>query len=189
MANATFEAQPAKLTIFGQVTSGRGWARADMSDAFNEMRMLMGERFYAGTFNIILNRPIRLQEAWSVKTADGKMFWPATFRDVRLWLYRWVDAPLHSAELVSSLNLRDRFGLKDGDDVTLELDGRFIEAITPSERVAWEFFWRGRRRWYYSNDLYYSRTRYPARRLGATQLKQNDTPYEVVSAFLKKRLL
>lgn len=160
----------AQIELGGQVISGRGRAAPELFGLSEELHAIVKEPLYPGSLNIVLNRPLRLLNT-AAFTFDGesRMLWPASLNGVDVWIYRWRESPLHIVEVLSSIHLRERLKLKDGDDVILRLRDKQIGAINPIGRLTWAVLWIGRRQWVYSNYAYYSRTMGLCTKLGATQ--------------------
>ena len=73
--------------------------------------------------------------------------------------------------LLSTVHLRNRFGLSNGDRVHVEVRRCDLAPLPPLGLLTWVLFWLGRKRWEYDNDAYCARiqTRW-SERFGATQL-------------------
>ena len=110
--------------------------------------------------NLILSRPTVLLSSTAAKLDDGgRLVWPATVNGRRVLLHRWQTAPLHVAELIAAVNLRNSLGVADGDPVEVCIDGRHIGSMDARQRVGWASLWRGREDWYYRHDRYERRAR------------------------------
>jgi hypothetical protein len=156
--------------IAGRVRSGRGAASARMAEVQTELEGITNEAIIPGTLNIILDRPLRLNEAEARFFGKNlRMLWPATLNGIDVWVIRWKDTALHVAEVLSSVHLRDQFGLKDGDRVTLTMHIDHIDRIGAIGRTVWAIVWVGRRDWCYTSDGYYFKLRKYCMALGATQ--------------------
>ena len=158
------------IKMAGRVRSGRGTASASFADLIIEIERITREAIRPGTLNIILDRPTRLNEAEaSFFDRNSRMVWPARLNDVNVWVYRWKHSALHVVEVLSSVNLRDRLGLKDDDRVTLTMQAEHIDRIGAVAAIIWVIVWFGRRDWCYTNDRYYFAFHKFCRALGATQ--------------------
>ena len=158
------------IKIVGRVRSGRGTASAQFAGLMNELERITHEAMRPGTLNIILERPMRLNEAEaSFFDRNSRMVWPAQLNDMNVWVYRWKHSALHVVEVLSPLNLRDRLGLKDGDRVTLTMLPEHIGRIGTVPAIAWAIVWFGRRDLCYTKDRYYFAVHKFCRALGATQ--------------------
>ena len=156
--------------IAGRVRSGRGTASAHLAEVRTEVEGITKEAVIHGTLNMILDRPLRLNEAEARFVGQNlRMLWPATLNGIDVWVYRCKDTALHVVEVLSSVHLRDRFGLKDGDRVILTMHTDHIDQIGAIGRTAWAVVWAGRRDWCYTSDRYYFRLRKYCMALGATQ--------------------
>ena len=156
--------------IAGRVRSGRGTASARMAEVQTELERITKEAIIPGTLNIILDRPLRLNEAEARFVGQNlRMLWPATLNGIDVWVNRWKDTALHVVEVLSSVHLRDRFGLKDGDRVTLTMRPDYIDRIGAMGRTVWAIVWVGRKDWCYTNDRYYLGLLKYCKALGATQ--------------------
>jgi hypothetical protein len=148
-----------QIEFGGQVISGRGLATAELFDHREELYAIVKGTLYPGSLNVILNRPLHLLDtAAFVFDRERRMLWPGTLNGVDIWLYRWRGAPLHILEVLSSVNTREHFALKDGHNVILRVSYEQIGAINFVGRFIWAVSWTGRRHWFYSSDTYYNAT-------------------------------
>lgn len=156
--------------LLGHVVSGRGKATADLANFKGELSKVTAQSLRPGTLNIVLKRPIRFVGSRAYVFDQGhRMLWPASANGVDVWLYRWRECPLHVIEVLAAVNLREHFGLQNGDKLTLAVDPRCVEPISRFARLAWTALWSGRKRLAYSSDVYYNRTMRASMRLGAAQ--------------------
>jgi hypothetical protein len=162
-----------RIQVVGQVISGRGLGRHRVFRYRDELRAIVKQSLYPGTLNVVLNLPLRLLDTAGTKfDCEGGMVWPGSFCGVDVWMYRWPSCPLHVVEVVSSICLRERFGLRDGDDVTLGLSKGQTGPIDTLGRLAWAAFWIGRRNSFFFRDTCHTgqnRTMLWSERLGALQ--------------------
>jgi hypothetical protein len=145
------------LEFQGQVTSGRGWATRDLKLLENELDAVVGGPLSPGSLNVVLGRPLRLQNNAAFNfDRERRMLWPACLNGLDVWVYRWNECPFHVVEIISAFKLRDRLKLRDGDPVVLQLSDEKIASIRPLELFVWAILWLGRRNWYYTNRKYYN---------------------------------
>jgi hypothetical protein len=157
-----------------------------MAEVQTELEGITNEAIIPGTLNIILDRPLRLNEAEARFFGQNlRMLWPATLNGIDVWVNRWKDTALHVVEVLSSVHLRDRFGLKDGDRVTLTMHTDHIDRIGAMGRSVWAIVWVGRRDWYYTNDKYYDGLRKYCEALGAAQQSPTGA-VELAKAAIKR---
>ena len=158
------------IKIAGRVRSGRRMASAQFAGLMIELETITHETLCPGTLNVILDRPVRLNEA-AARFFDrsARMVWPARLNDMNVWVYRWKHSALHVVEVISSVNLRDRLGLKDGDRVTLTMHPGHIDRIGAVAAIVWGIVWFGRRDWCYTNNRYYFALHKFCQAFGATQ--------------------
>jgi hypothetical protein len=158
------------IEINGRVGSGRGLASPYIATIQAELASITDEEIFPGTLNIILDRPWRLNETEALFFDQSwRMLWPATLNGIDVWIYRWRHTALHVVEVLSSVHLRNRLGLKDGDRVTLTMHPDHIDRIGAIGWTAWTIVWAGRRDWCYTNDRYYFALFKYCKALGATQ--------------------
>jgi hypothetical protein len=151
----------------GQVVAGCGMAAEHLP---NEVLQLPGGPFHPGSLNLMLERPQRFSADTAIQLGEYRMFWPATLNGLPVWVYRWGGpTPLHIAEVVAPIGLRDEWGLSDGDTVELEVEPRHLDVTRWWSVVAWALVWLGRRNWFYRRDDYVARTRLWCKLLGANQ--------------------
>ncbi len=154
----------------GQVVGGRGLAAAELVKLREQVQAIVKEPLYPGSLNIVLNRPVRfLDPAGFAFDLDYRTLWRASLGGVDVWVYRWRESPLHIVEILSSVYLRERLNLKNGDTVTLRINRAQIGKLRYLERLIWALLWTGRRRWFYLYKFYSGRTVRFGRDLGATQ--------------------
>jgi 2-polyprenyl-3-methyl-5-hydroxy-6-metoxy-1,4-benzoquinol methylase len=161
----------------GQVVSGRGLAAPELLTLREQVQSIVKEPLCPGSLNVILNRPVRfLATAGMAFDLDYRTLWPASLDGIKVWVYRWRESPLHVVEILSSVYLRERLSLKNGDTVTLRLSGGQIGKIQPLERFFWAALWTGRRRWFYSYKFYSNHTVRLGKEFGATQETKEMIP-------------
>jgi hypothetical protein len=154
----------------GQVVCGRGLAAPELVALSEQVQTIVKEPLCPGSLNIVLNQPVRLLDTAGFAFDRGyRTLWPASLGGIHVWVYRWRESPLHVVEILSPVYLRGRLKLKNGDAVTLRLSGAQIGELHFFERFIWALLWTGRRRWFYSSNLYSNRTVRLGKELGATQ--------------------
>lgn len=140
------------VILSGKVASGRGLAGGHIGEVLDELQIRLGERPVVGTLNVLLEGPLKLKQECGIQFAgDERMVWPARLNGLAVWLYRWRSAPLHAAELISPVSLRDSLGLVDGSDVAIEVDSTFVER---PPALSWTLLWKGREDWAYTRRRY-----------------------------------
>jgi hypothetical protein len=158
------------VALQGQVVSGRGLAAPELLTLREQVQTIVNEPLCPGSLNIVLNHPVRLVDAAGYAfDLDYRTLWRASLGGIDVWVYRWRESPLHIVEILSSVYLRDRLNLKNGDTVTLRISRGQIEKIHFLERFIWAALWTGRRHWFYSYKFYSSHTVRFGKELGATQ--------------------
>jgi hypothetical protein len=172
--NTVAEASPyldsAEVAVAGQVVAGRGLAGAELVNLREQIQAIVGEPLCPGSLNIVLNHPVRLLDAAGFSfDLDYRTLWQASLGGMDVWVYRWRESPLHIVEILSSVHLRKRLNLKNGDTVTLRVSRVQLGEIRLLERFIWAALWTGRRRWFYSHKFYSDHTVRFGKELGATQ--------------------
>lgn len=159
------------MQLRGQVAPGRGLASAHLAGLREALQARTGQALCPGSLNVVLEKPVLLRDdAADCFTSPYRMMvWPASIGQEPVWVYRWVDAPLHVAEVLSPLHLRRHLRLSDGDDVIISLHDSHIVPTGLLGRIGWSICWLGRRRWHYSRDRYAKWALKIARQFGATQ--------------------
>jgi hypothetical protein len=158
------------VALKGQVVSGRGMAALELLTLREQVQAIVKEPLCPGSLNITLNHPVRLLDAAGFAfDLDYRTLWRASLGGIDVWVYRWRESPLHIVEILSSVCLRDRLNLKNGDTVTLRISRGQIEKIHFLERFIWAALWTGRRHWFYSYNFYSNHTVRFGKELGATQ--------------------
>jgi Methyltransferase domain len=158
------------VALEGQVVGGRGLAGPELATLREQVQAIVKEPLCPGSLNIVLNRPVRLLDtAGFAFDRDYRHLWRASLGGINVWVYRWRESPLHILEILSSVYLRERLNLENGDAVTLRMSKAQIGKIHFQERFIWAALWTGRRRWFYSYKLYSNHTVRLGKELGATQ--------------------
>lgn len=175
-----------RLAFVGQVMSGRGEAALHITEYAEELKNTIGGDLVAGSLNVVFKRPFKLVNENAIRFDNEKrLLWPASINGIPVWLYRWRHAPLHIAELLSTVHLRDALRLRDGDEIRIELKKSDINIISPVGRFVWGLCWIGRRPWCYKNHGYYVRTRGWCIRCGATQQDIQESGWDLSMAIAK----
>jgi hypothetical protein len=158
------------IALEGQVVGGRGLAAPELVALREQVQAIVKEPLCPGSLNLVLNRPVRLLDtAGFAFDLDYRTLWRASLSGIDVWIYRWRESPLHIVEILSSVYLRERLNLKNGDTVTLRLGRAQIGKLRYLERLIWALLWTGRRRWFYLYKFYSNRTVRFGKDLGATQ--------------------
>jgi hypothetical protein len=158
------------VALVGQVVAGRGLAGTELVTLRKQLQAIVKEPLCPGSLNIVLNRPVRLLDtAGFAFDRDYRTLWRASLGGINVWVYRWRESPLHIVEILSTVYLRERLNLKNGDAVMLRMSKAQIAKIHFQERFIWAALWTGRRRWFYSYTSYSNHTVRLAKELGATQ--------------------
>jgi hypothetical protein len=152
------------------VVPGRGNASRDLTVCAAELVGITGMQLRAGSLNLLLAWPLRLDERTG-RPFDGgeRIIWEANLDGLPVWAYRWRHAPLHALEILAAVDLRRALSLDDGDTVSLTMSAEAVLPLGMRDRAAWMLAWLGRRDWCYTSDKYYYYTAPWCRRHGATQ--------------------
>jgi succinoglycan biosynthesis protein ExoV len=158
------------VALEGQVVAGRGLAAPELVTLREQVQAIVKEPLCPGSLNVVLNHPLRLLDTAGFSfDGDYRTLWRASLDGINVWVYRWRESPLHIIEVLSSVYLRERLKLKDGDTIKLRMSKAQIGKIRFQEWFIWAALWTGRRRWFYSCKLYSNRTVRLGKNLGATQ--------------------
>jgi hypothetical protein len=159
-----------EIALEGQVACGRGLAAPELVALREQVQAIVKEPLCPGSLNLVLNRPVRLLDAAGFAfDLNYRTLWRASLSGIDVWVYRWRESPLHIVEILSSVYLRERLNLKNGDTVTLRIGRAQIGKLRYLERLIWALLWTGRRRWFYLYKFYSNRTVRFGKDLGATQ--------------------
>lgn len=145
-----------KVAVPAQVVSGRGIAGRQSFLDDPQLAALLGQRPFPGTLNLILDRPVEFDLSSVLTLNRGRaLFWPANFMGRACVVHRWTRCPLHVAEVISDIRLRDEIAALAGRPV-LEIEARPL----PRYRLAaWTRLWQGHEDGYYSDDGHLARIR------------------------------
>jgi SAM-dependent methyltransferase len=139
-------------TLRGKVVAGRRIASDHIASASDELEIIIGERPYPGSLNVLLDQPTKLSdEAATYFDGGQRLLWPAHVNGTKVWLYRWRNAPLHILELIAPFSLRERFGFAQGGAIEIDVDAAILVRVP---RVSWALLWKGRERLAYTSDRY-----------------------------------
>jgi len=157
------------VEVVGRVSSGRRKATADIGRHLDQLKAETGHDLIAGTLNLCLTRPVRLDPSSAIRFDKARMLWPARVADVDVWAYRWQGCKLHVLELVADRMLRSHLAVNDGDRVVVTVTPGLVTRLPALESAAWVVLWAGRESWYYSGEKYQARVRRWEKRLGLLQ--------------------
>jgi hypothetical protein len=167
-------------TVDGTVVSGRGICGTVIAEHNQEIENIVGAALYPGSLNVVLARPLRLDETTASKfDHDERLLWPASIDGFEIWLYRWRNAPLLVLEVVAPSHLRTMLGINTGSTVRISIPDRFIKRVAVVSRLVWAAAYAGRLDWYYSHDGYSNKIHGLCVDLGATQVEYSGTPTAV----------
>jgi CTP-dependent riboflavin kinase len=154
MAMPEFE-QSMDLTIYGQVISGQGTAALELAGLQSELTEIDGAPLFPGSLNLLLRNPVRFRDelGFSFDHEQGYI-WRASLNGIDVWIYRWRHAPLHVAEILCRVNLRERLKLHNGDFVLLRVSADKLEKVSLFDRLIWTVVWIGRRQASYKEYVY-----------------------------------
>jgi hypothetical protein len=159
-----------EVVLEGQVACGRGLAAPELMALRDQVQAIVKEPLCPGSLNLVLKRPVRFVDAAGFAfDLNYRTLWRASLNGIDVWIYRWRESPLHIVEVLSSVRLRERLNLQNGDTVTLRIGRAKIGKLRYLERLIWALLWAGRRRWFYLYKFYSNRTVRFGKDLGATQ--------------------
>lgn len=158
------------MNLLGSVISGRGTAKTDVARNHQCLREITGRELYHGSLNLILKRPVLLDDSAGYWWDENKrLLWPAQMNGQSVWLYRWRHAPLHVVEVLAEVRLRDHMKLRNNSCVEIAIPDDFVLPIPVVSRICWWGFWWLREDWSYQRDGYDGWAKPYCQRLGATQ--------------------
>lgn len=132
---------------------------------------------FPGSLNLLLSHPLLLDPRHGQRLTFGELaIWPARLGILRVWIFRWQDAPLHCLEILADSQLRRQLALVDGAMVCVDVDDFCCIPLHSHQSLAWRLAWQGRRSWYYTSTHYHSVARVFCGLLGATQSIPQASP-------------
>lgn len=177
------------LKIEGHTLSGRGKATKHILQEYDEFSTATAEQILPGSLNVVLREPILLDsQKAKIISGGSRLLWKAHLFDKPVWVYRFLHAPLHVVEILSSDHLRTELSLKDGDVVELKLASEIVVDLTFRQKAAWTFIWKGREKWSYNWDYYFLGTQKLSIDLGATQFASDKSIVESLIGFIGRGL-
>ena len=149
--------QTQKIQAF--VLGGRGIASEIRADETQEISRKFGLSLINGSLNLISKSPVWLDTDRAIYTnGNGHFYWRASLNGIPVIVNRWIRrCPVHIYEVFAEEHLRSRFGLVDGDAVTLEISNDIVDKERNSSalnRLVWYLAWRGRERFAYRDGFY-----------------------------------
>jgi hypothetical protein len=153
---------PETVARDGVVIAGRGKASVELAPLADAIEAVLGERPCPGTLNVILSAPLLFDLQGNVLARRQRYLWPVEIDGTPALAYRWKHCPLHVVEIVSSLHLRSRLHLSDGNGVKLRFRRDLVAPLPALNKAAWTLLWGVNGALYYSSDRF---TRF-VRRLG-----------------------
>ena len=139
--------------------SGRGIASVQRSRDIARISSKFAIPLINGSLNLAATSPVWLDTRQAIFAGeDQHFFWPARLNGVDVFLNRWTSTcPVHIFEVFSTEHLRSKFGLTDGDSVTLEISGALVDPVSSSSWrsiLIWYLVWRGRETHVYRDGIY-----------------------------------
>jgi len=148
----TSSASSIHKTLRGRVASGRQVGAGFVQANSEKLHTLLGAGPYPGTLNIVLEQPILIKRAIRLD-AEGKKFGiRATINGMPCILYRWLGAPMHVAEIIAAVPLRQELSLKDGQAVELSLARKCVAPPAGWRLSIWNRFYKAVPEAYYESN-------------------------------------
>lgn len=146
------------------VVTGRGiatdWRESETAALSNELGIVL----VSGSLNLVADKPLWLDSKLAImSTEQGHLYWRASLNGWPVIVNRWKrDCPAHVFEIYADTRLREKFNLKDGDQVCLSLDKSIVDIDKSGSftyLASWYLTWFCREKAYYTNDKYLNWTR------------------------------
>jgi len=125
-----------KFQVKGVVCSGFGRGRLRMKELHDYYRVLTGMDFYLGTLNIKLTILITFYDGLEIqvpyKTSYEKVnLIPAYVNEIKGFIIRPENLrhPAEVVEFICPICMRNKFHLKDGDIVIVEIEKQYVRNI------------------------------------------------------------
>ena len=142
------------LKIKGKIITGRGKATSDLIG----LDSILDIKLEKGSLNLVLSEPLLLNKDFIdiYFDNDKRFLWSITIdgSNIPIYLYRWDGTPLHIVELVSTVNIRNNFDLKDNNQLEILIKKRHIKRVGLLARLSWVILWWKREDWYYTKNTY-----------------------------------
>lgn len=140
---------------WGRVQAGTGRATSALKRIDAELSDYFGKPVCPGTLNIVLDWPVAFKNANSLRFGGlSNRFWPVLVRGEACLVQRWIKCPLHIAEIVAPVNMRERFNLRDGNRICIDVARSGVAPVRLRQRVAWAAVWMFHRSATYTDSAY-----------------------------------
>lgn len=141
------------ITMKAKVVDGRGIATGKMK-RLEEGLQKQQVKFYPGTLNLVLDRPISLRKDMAtIQLEEQFLFWPMILNDTECMAHRFGQCPFHIVEVVAEHKLRDTIDVSD-NLVEIRLNVKDVKNLSPLQHLMWTLAWKGREQLYYTSNTY-----------------------------------
>ena len=146
------------MEITGKIISGRGKANKNkrVFEIIAYLNVTYKIALVSGTLNLVTSKPYWLREDKAIfKSNDNKaLVWDCELNGNCCFIYRLVSMPAHVYEIISDIRLRDKYHLKDNDNVIINIPNEYIAIPNYSRVLYWHLFWKYREIHYYKSNYY-----------------------------------
>lgn len=146
------------VLVHGRVVSGRGIAHRHLKDDADqeEIKSIIGKRIFPGTLNVLLHAPVQISRSNAYDITSGRRYLcPASISGIPVWIHRWPYKPLHVAELISTVRLRDELNIPDEGNIELLISQNNLDPVPPLSKAIWAACWKYREGLYYTSNTYH----------------------------------
>lgn len=133
-------------TIRAYVRSGKNLCEKIVTNHSEELKQLTNLNMFPGSLNVILEEPIRFKNAikWSPWREDWQAFdpkdlIPAMLYDRPIFLQRNTKTRLNETSILAEISLRNTYDLKDGDEIEIKIDEKYIEKLSKLKYLYFNF--------------------------------------------------
>ena len=139
------------------VCSGRGRASVERAHDTVQLSALSGRTIVPGSLNLVSSVPVFLDTRAAVYRNRHWCYFAARLADRPVFINRWIGCPAHVFEIYSDRHLRSDLNLHDGSTINLCISEESVQQNTPGMKtmLTWLLCWRGREKWYYSQNTYH----------------------------------
>lgn len=144
------------IKLDGKITSGRRKHSKDPNRDFEKLKSYFLQAAYPGSLNVILEKPIGFNPNLAVVSGSGNhKYWEANiFGNEKILIHRFNDCPFHIVQIVSTDFIRGKFGLSDGDSISISISSDSIVPMNWIEIVFWSVLWKFRENLFYTDSIY-----------------------------------
>lgn len=132
-------------------TAGRGKGRIRVAENMPKLNALLSAQPYPGTFNVVLDHPVQLVNAFILDHRRDRVGVQAFINGLPCIAYRFRGAPLHVFELISEFKLSDAVQSKN---LTLVIPDNHLARPSLIRKIIWRLYYGRNPQAYYDDRIF-----------------------------------